>query len=49
MVIDGNNETGELKKGERFRTPIQSEVREADTLARRRNGPGGASYTEWGD
>ena len=48
-VIDGNGEMGGLKKGERFRTLIQSEVRGAGTLAQRRNGPVGASYTEWGD
>ena len=48
-VIGGNGEMVDLNKGKRFRTPIQSEVRGAGTLARRRNGPGGASYIEWGD
>ena len=45
-MIGGNGETGEFKKGERFRTLIQSEVRGTGTLAQRRNGFGGASYTE---
>ena len=37
-MIDGNNETGELKKGKKFRMPIQSDVRVAGTILHRVGG-----------